>query len=70
MGKGYNQFQPNALNASVGDTVVFQFYPSNHSVVKAQYGYPCIPYEDLVVDGEGWFSGFQPIATITDDVSV
>jgi len=42
----------------------FQFYPTNHSVVRAEYKYPCIPYEDTGVDKVGFFSGFEPVDAI------
>jgi hypothetical protein len=45
----------------------YQFYPQNHSVVRALYGYPCIPYEDTGVDRIGFFSGFMPVDTILPD---
>lgn len=60
--------QPNSIRAEPGDIVMFQFYPTNHSVIKAAYGYPCIPYEDLGLDGGTFFSGFFPVAEITDQV--
>ena len=37
------QFDPSSVNASVGDTILFQFYPRNHSVVKADFQVPCVP---------------------------
>ncbi len=37
----------------------YQFYPTNHSVIRAEYGYPCIPYEDTGVDKIGFISGFS-----------
>lgn len=45
-------------------TIEYQFYPTNHSVVRSEYGYPCIPYEDTGVDRIGFFSGFMPVDTI------
>lgn len=42
----------------------YNFYPTNHSVVRAEYKYPCIPYEDTGVDKIGFFSGFKPVDTI------
>src|ERR1700733_7460203 len=45
----------------------YQFYPTNHSVVRAEYGFPCIPYEDTGVDKIGFFSGFKPVDTIIPD---
>ncbi|KAJ5952982.1 Cupredoxin [Penicillium vulpinum] len=38
-----HQFVPAAITANVGDIVVFEFYPTNHSVVKADYEAPCVP---------------------------
>ena len=63
-----NVFSPNVVQANVGDIVSFQFYPANHSVAKSQYGYPCIPYEDVGPGRTGWFSGFQPVAAVTNNV--
>jgi hypothetical protein len=55
----------------VCQTVVFEFYPANHSVVRAEYGFPCIPYEMTGEGkaGNGFFSGFHPVATVLDNVS-
>lgn len=39
-------YVPHNITASVGDTVVFEFYPTNHSVVKADYLAPCVPASD------------------------
>jgi plastocyanin len=53
-------FTPNSINASPGDIITFRFWPGNHSVIRAEYGYPCVPYEDL--DGNengGFYSGVQ-----------
>lgn len=32
-----HKFEPAILDAEVGDTVRFAFYPKNHSVVRAEY---------------------------------
>ena len=69
VGKATNQFQPNSINANPGDIVTFQFYPKNHSVIRAEYGYPCVPYEDLHPGSLGFFSGFHPVAQVLDTVS-
>jgi plastocyanin len=53
-------FTPNSINAKPGDIVSFKFWPGNHSVIRAEYGYPCVPYEDF--DGNengGFYSGVQ-----------
>ena len=58
---------PDVTQAEAGDTILFQFYPTNHSVIRAEYGYPCIPYEDTGVDKVGFFSGFFPVDAILPD---
>lgn len=58
---------PNVVLAEVGDFIEYQFYPTNHSVVRSEFGYPCIPYEDTGVDRIGFFSGFMPVDTILPD---
>ncbi|PSN69302.1 hypothetical protein BS50DRAFT_339226 [Corynespora cassiicola Philippines] len=50
-------------------TVEFNFYPQNHSVVRAEYEYPCIPYEMTGVGKRGFFSGFNPVDAILSSVS-
>jgi plastocyanin len=49
------QYHPNSINASVGDVISFQFYPTNHSVIRGEYTgseacgsggcNPCVPVE-------------------------
>lgn len=34
-------YVPHSITANPGDVVVFEFYPTNHSVVQADYGSPC-----------------------------
>lgn len=47
----------------------FEFFPTNHSVARAEYQHPCVPYE-LSGEGKvGFFSGFKPIDAVLDDVS-
>lgn len=65
--QGGNTFVPDVVLAEAGDTILFQFYPTNHSVIRAEYGYPCIPYEDTGVDKVGFFSGFKPVDAILTD---
>jgi hypothetical protein len=47
--------------------IEFDFYPTNHSVVRAEYSYPCIPYELTGVNKVGFFSGFKPVDAILPD---
>ncbi|KAK7757954.1 hypothetical protein SLS62_000332 [Diatrype stigma] len=43
--------------ANVGDKIEFTFYPTNHSVVKADFRQPCIPYNMVHPGEEIFFSG-------------
>ncbi|CAI7568555.1 unnamed protein product [Penicillium palitans] len=47
-----HQFVPTSITANPGDIVVFEFYPTNHSVVKADYLAPCVP-----ANGNIFYSG-------------
>ncbi|KAK0119122.1 hypothetical protein ONS95_007984 [Cadophora gregata] len=60
-------FTPNSITANVGDTVEFRFYPQNHSVARAEYKYPCIPYEVVDVGKQGFWSGFKPVNVVLSD---
>ena len=65
--QGGHTFVPDVTLAEVGDVIEFQFYPTNHSVIRAEYQYPCIPYEDTGVNKFGFFSGFKPVDAILPD---
>lgn len=67
VGKGNHQFVPDSIQAEVGDIVEFQFFPPNHSVVRAEYGIPCIPYELTGETKVGFYSGFFPVSRILDN---
>ncbi|KAF2113463.1 hypothetical protein BDV96DRAFT_689015 [Lophiotrema nucula] len=69
VGKGDHTFKPDVTKADVGDIVEFQFFPANHSVVRAEYEYPCIPIDTLSpADADiSFFSGFHPVSSILDD---
>ncbi|KAK1060121.1 hypothetical protein LTR74_012140 [Friedmanniomyces endolithicus] len=60
VGKIPNAYDPPSVSAVPGDIISFEFWASNHSVIRAAYGYPCIPYED-VAGQSGFFSGFHSI---------
>jgi hypothetical protein len=51
----------------VRQTIEFNFYPANHSVVRAEYGFPCIPYEMTGNNKVGFFSGFNAVDKVLDD---
>ncbi|OCK72987.1 hypothetical protein K432DRAFT_411133 [Lepidopterella palustris CBS 459.81] len=64
VGNGDHKFRPDVTQAEIGDTIEFDFYPANHSVVRAEYQYPCIPYELTGTDKVGFFSGFHPVDAV------
>lgn len=47
----------------------FNFFPTNHSVIRAEYLRPCVPYEMTGRDkvGKGFDSTFLPVDAILDD---
>lgn len=60
-------FTPNSINALPGDIVTFKFWPGSHSVIRASYGRPCEPYENVQGnEGQGFYSGVMS----PDDVNV
>ena len=53
---------PDNVEADIGDTVNFEFYPNNHSIAQSSYEEPCQP----LFGGTGnnpIFSGFFPVNT-------
>jgi plastocyanin len=53
-------FTPNSINALPGDIVTFKFWPGSHSVIRASYGRPCEPYENVQGnEGQGFYSGIM-----------
>lgn len=59
-GAGGFKFTPQELhNVSVGDIVQWEFYPPDHSVVRAEFGSACVPYEYTGKDKVGFWSETQ-----------
>ncbi|RYP24970.1 hypothetical protein DL765_000198 [Monosporascus sp. GIB2] len=52
-----HQYIPDTIEAEVGDIINFKFYGTNHSVVKAEFGQPCVPYDMIHPGEESFFSG-------------
>ncbi|KAJ9658307.1 hypothetical protein H2201_007866 [Coniosporium apollinis] len=67
VGNGDFKFRPDVVQAQPGDTIEFQFYPQNHSAVRAEYLHPCIPYEMTGRGKVGFFTGFHPVDAMLDD---
>ncbi|KAJ5670574.1 uncharacterized protein N7477_005937 [Penicillium maclennaniae] len=53
-----HQYVPHSITANVGDIVIFEFYPANHSVVKADFDAPCVPASGPVF-WSGMFNSFN-----------
>jgi plastocyanin len=49
-------FQPNTVNASVGDTIAFTFLSKNHTVTQSTFAAPCTNFS-----ADGIDSGFVPV---------
>jgi plastocyanin len=55
-------FVPDSIVAAQGDTVMFKFWPKNHSVAQSTFAEPCAPMAN------GFWSGYVP-TTSTDAVA-
>ncbi|GJC92008.1 extracellular serine-rich protein [Colletotrichum higginsianum] len=64
---GYS-FTPSKTEAKVGDTIEWIFYPDAHSVIRAEFGFPCTPYEYVDIGRQGFYSGPQPVKAITNNM--
>ncbi|KAJ6113382.1 hypothetical protein N7523_006699 [Penicillium sp. IBT 18751x] len=53
-----HQYVPHSITANVGDIIIFEFYPTNHSVVKADFDAPCVPASGPVF-WSGMFNSFN-----------
>ncbi|KAL0263389.1 MFS transporter (Seo1) [Diplodia seriata] len=67
-----NLFVPENVTAAVGDVVKFEFWPTNNSVARADYGYPCVPYALTAPDraDSAFWSGFRPIVANLAQVNI
>jgi hypothetical protein len=54
--------------SNLRDCTEFRFYPQNHSVARAEYRHSCIPYEYTGVNKVGFWSDFQPVNVVLQDV--
>lgn len=49
----------------------FEFFPDGHSVIRAEFGYPCYPYELVNVGSDkGFYSGPEPVKAIVPNVKI
>ncbi|KAF3905249.1 hypothetical protein ABW21_db0204318 [Orbilia brochopaga] len=54
VGRGGLRFDPDNVQAEIGDIIEWHFTPRNHSVVQSSFAQPCIP------NPGAFFSGFVP----------
>ena len=57
VGRVAHAFDPAEITANPGDTLVFQFWPTDHSVIRAEYGLPCIPFDTVNPGKPSFYSG-------------
>ncbi|KAI0910584.1 hypothetical protein F4823DRAFT_561762 [Ustulina deusta] len=63
VGKGSFTFTPNTVTANLGDEIVFEFWSDGHSVARSAFGFPCMPYEYIMPESTGFWSGDIPNVT-------
>ncbi|EFQ29424.1 extracellular serine-rich protein [Colletotrichum graminicola] len=61
-------FTPSKVDANVGDTIEWLFYPDGHSVIRSEFGFPCTPYEYVDIGRQGFYSGNTSVKAITNDM--
>ncbi|KAL2154878.1 hypothetical protein VTH82DRAFT_3554 [Thermothelomyces myriococcoides] len=64
-------FTPNETRAEVGDIIKFVFYPAGdnpHRVARAEFGWPCIPYEYANINKPGFYTGIFAPQVISNDL--
>ncbi|KAK4162140.1 hypothetical protein QBC43DRAFT_88534 [Cladorrhinum sp. PSN259] len=57
VGRDAHAFTPKEATANVGDIIKFNFFPGGHGVARAEFEFPCIPYE-YANENPGFWSGF------------
>ncbi|KAF8419427.1 hypothetical protein EV426DRAFT_287931 [Tirmania nivea] len=67
VGRAAHAFKPSSVKAAIGDVIKFEFYPTNHSVVRAEFDAPCIPREKMYPKETGFFSGFFPMDSVPEN---
>ncbi|KAM0435993.1 hypothetical protein ACHAPT_002885 [Fusarium lateritium] len=67
VGASGHKFTPAEVEAKVGDVIEWRFYPSGHWIIRGDFEHPCIPYEYVDLNREGFSSGAQKVEAITDD---
>jgi hypothetical protein len=70
VGDVVREYKPVPEDLEISDNFLeFRFYPQNHSVARADYLSPCIPYELTGAGRVGFWSGFEPINVVLSNVN-
>ncbi|KAJ7244133.1 hypothetical protein B0H12DRAFT_1236181 [Mycena haematopus] len=62
---GTNVFSPQVVNASLGETVFFNFTQGNHSATESTFASPCIPAHDTNSTINGFDTNIRPAGNAT-----
>ncbi|KAJ7496926.1 hypothetical protein FB451DRAFT_1549945 [Mycena latifolia] len=57
---GTNVFSPQVVNASLGETVLFNFTQGNHSATQSTFAVPCVPAHDTNSTINGFDTDLRP----------
>jgi len=52
-----HEFDPHFINATIGDTITFSFFPREHSVVLTDFKSPCVPWSSWHPEEKDTWSG-------------
>jgi len=63
-------FTPEQVKAKVGDRVLFEFHPKNHTVTQSSFAEPCTRQRNTATNELGVDSGFMPVTLDAKDVPV
>ncbi|KAF8459053.1 hypothetical protein BGX38DRAFT_1264756 [Terfezia claveryi] len=55
--KTAHRYNPEVVNATIGDVIKFEFYPTTHSVTLADYKAPCVPWSAYHIGAQDVWSG-------------
>ncbi|PVG03255.1 hypothetical protein CPB86DRAFT_436703 [Serendipita vermifera] len=63
-------FNPQVVNAAVGDFVNFEFRGGNHTVTQSSFANPCTQQFNTVTQANGFDSGFMPYDAASGQIGV
>lgn len=63
-------FTPEHVNAKVGDRILFEFYPKNHTVTQSSFAEPCTRQRNTATNELGVDSGFMVVPPDAKEIPV